>query len=67
MTLHPLIAFSTRKPFLEVPEMPAGSFYDKTLGTWKKGESTLVQLAEFMAGGQTKKADLETGEDQKGE
>jgi hypothetical protein len=48
---------------------PAGCFYDEINGYWTIGETgaAMVSCASIIEGLMTKKADFETGEDQKGQ
>lgn len=67
-SLHPLLSRAHRYERREVDLSPAGCTYDSEAGAWRD-DSTGV-LAVEMAGRQgphTKKMDVETGEDQKGE
>ncbi len=66
MTQHLLVSLSTRKPYKEAPQMPKGSTYDNTLGMWLYNNSPLIEDSQFETQS-TKKCDMETGEDQKGE
>lgn len=63
---HILISKATRKPYNEMPDLPEGVRYDPSLGFWKLGNQAFVESNDFEAQ-KTKKCDLETGEDQKGE
>lgn len=49
-------------------EIPIGFIYDKHFGAWKsmKDGELLVENKNYPGGG-TKKCDIETGEDQKGQ
>lgn len=63
---HILIKYAKRKPFADLPKMPKGAIYDKEKGYWVINDSPLTATADFQKQ-QTKKCDLETGEDQKGD
>jgi hypothetical protein len=65
MANHPLIATAIRKP-RNAPIMPAGAKYDVPTGCWLLNDAPLVTTEAGQAP-VTKKNDLETGEDQKGE
>jgi len=64
---HPLVALSKRSEYRNVPELPNQATYDHVAGVWMLGGDVLVRTYEFMASRVSKKADQETGEDQKGE
>ena len=65
---HVLLDKAVRKPYKEIPEMPAGSVYDTKLGYWKlNGEALVTSSDPAITKLGTKKCDQETGEDQKGE
>jgi hypothetical protein len=66
MSRHVLLEFATRRPFCELPHMPDGATYETQGGCWKVNGTPLVNLSTFQDQ-QTKKCDLETGEDMKGE
>ena len=67
--------FLTRRAFVysipdDANEPPANCDYDETLGAWRWGQEREVLVKSTKPNGpdpQTKKMDLETGEDQKGE
>ncbi len=65
---HPLLERAQRYVRQEVDLEPAGCLYDEAIGAWR-----LVETGELWVetpgrvGPRTKKADIETGEDQKGE
>lgn len=67
MQQHILIKLATKKPYTEEPEMPEGSFYDMAKGYWIKAGESLVSYTSDYGTRATKKCDVETGEDQKGE
>lgn len=64
---HPLLTYSTVKPYREVPNLPDCAIYDKARGVWLRSGKPLVDTDEFRNASVTKKCDQETGEDQKGE
>ena len=65
---HPLIQRAQKYPRNKVDLSPAGCFYDDTVGAWR-----LIKTGQLWVetpghqGPRTKKNDIETGEDQKGE
>lgn len=61
MTSHILIQLSVRRPHIDVPTLPPNASYDAVDGWWKTEGQT------FMPPMTTKKNDIETGEDMKGE
>ncbi|EJL6466869.1 TPA: hypothetical protein I6209_002963 [Vibrio cholerae] len=67
MQQHILIKLATKKPFSEQPEMPEGTFYDSSRGYWFKSDEILVSYHSEFGTMVSKKCDIETGEDQKGE
>ncbi len=67
MEQHVLIKLATKKPFNDHPDMPENTIYDKEKGYWFKGEESLVSYNSEYGTMVTKKCDIETGEDQKGE
>jgi len=65
---HPLMAYATRRPYRTAPFMPDNVLYDSTKGYWLMGSVPMVASDEFAEGcSGSKKHDLETGEDLKGE
>jgi hypothetical protein len=64
---HVLIKNAKRKPYTNKPVMPNGVRYDKEKGFWVINDSPFVDSDEFKEQQGTKKCDVETGEDQKGE
>jgi hypothetical protein len=66
MSKHILLELATRKPFCQLPPMPDGALYESEAGCWTVKGNPLVKLSTFQSQ-QTKKCDLETGEDMKGE
>lgn len=68
MPKHVLLEVATRRPHQSVPEMPSSASYDVVGGCWMLGEKPLVRTEGSRLGTpSTKKNDIETGEDQKGE
>jgi hypothetical protein len=62
MTDHILIQRAVRRPHADTPSLPAGAIYDAASGCWQSGENDHdFELAT------TKKQDVETGEDMKGQ
>ncbi|WP_435946472.1 hypothetical protein [Dryocola sp. BD586] len=64
---HVLIQFATKRPFSSKPEMPESSVYSQEKGYWMKDEKPLVSYDSEYGTRVSKKCDIETGEDQKGE
>ncbi|MBB5053603.1 hypothetical protein HNQ36_003603 [Afipia massiliensis] len=61
MTDHVLIQLAVRRPHVNAPTLPEGATYDTISGCWQtRGEGGLTPMS-------TKKNDIETGEDMKGE
>ena len=46
---------------------PQNCSYDDVSGYWKDNEGNAAIMSETFRAGETKKCDIETGEDQKGE
>ena len=68
MAKHILMTYATRHPHHVAPAMPEGAQYDPVKGYWCENGKPLIASGEFLENGApTKKADQETGEDQKGE
>lgn len=67
-SIHPLLARAHRYRRREGDLQPAGCSYDGVAGAWRD-DATGILAAELPGrqGPHTKKADIETGEDQKGE
>lgn len=65
--MHPILKKAFRYNYKNEVKEPDGFFFDDTKGLWSNGDNFLVDLPERknLAMG-TKKADRETGEDQKG-
>lgn len=66
MSDHVLIRFATCKPYRDRPDLPADVVYDFDHGYWIKNGVPLVTL-DSCNPPMSKKFDIETGEDQKGE
>jgi hypothetical protein len=66
MEQHIQIATATRKKAGSIPELPPGAVYSIESGCWTVNDVPLVIL-EHLGPLSSKKADMETGEDQKGE
>jgi hypothetical protein len=62
MTNHILIQRAVRRPHVAAPSLPAGAVYDAVSGCWQADENG--QAFELAT---TKKQDIETGEDMKGQ
>ena len=67
MTEHILIKLSTSEPYADTPEMPASATYDPALGIWELDGVPMCENPDVNLVSMTKKRDIETGEDQKGE
>ncbi|ULR30028.1 hypothetical protein MJO48_16300 [Dickeya fangzhongdai] len=67
MPQHILIKSAIKKPFNETPQMPKNVVYDIHKGYWVKSQEKLVSYNSEYGVRVTKKCDIETGEDQKGE
>lgn len=67
MSDHVLIALAKRKLYAAIPDMPEGCSYDYDRGLWTKANDVLVSHDSEFGVQVTKKCDVETGEDQKGE
>jgi hypothetical protein len=61
MTDHILLQRAARRPHADAPVIPAGAVYDAVSGCWQTEDG---QAFEFAT---TKKQDVETGEDMKGQ
>ena len=68
MSKHPLIRRARRTPIPSHPPTPKDAEYDPARGAWADARTgaLLVQNQEHRPRPQTKKEDVETGEDQKG-
>lgn len=65
---HPLLKRAQKYVRREVDLAPAGCLYDDAIGAWRIIETgDLWVETPDRVGPQTKKQDIETGEDQKGE
>ncbi len=58
---HILLQLAVRRPHTDVPSLPADAAYDAVAGCWQAGNGEAFQPAT------TKKQDIETGEDMKGQ
>ncbi len=68
MPTHILISTANRKVNKEKPDMPPETHYNIICGYWEdKNHHPLVNNKVFRDKRTTKKNDIETGEDQKGE
>ena len=65
MTDHILITRAMRTPHREFPDLPEDIEYDAVAGYWRKNGLPLATVASSKQ--LTKKNDIETGEDMKGE
>lgn len=61
MTDHILLQLATRRPHADAPHVPAGAAYDAASGCWQTENGQALEFAT------TKKQDVETGEDMKGQ
>jgi hypothetical protein len=64
---HILLSLSKRSLYSESPAMPEDAIYNPVFGVWTIQGDVLVRTEEFISARVSKKADQETGEDQKGE
>lgn len=65
---HPLLSRALRFPYLAVDLAPAGCIYDAAVGAWRFVNTGELWIeGSNRVGPRTKKQDIETGEDQKGE
>ena len=65
---HILMTRATRRQYNEIPSMPDCTKYDSVKGYWLNNGEPMVTTDEFLEGSfGSKKRDLETGEDLKGE
>ncbi len=67
MPKHVLLKRATRRRYTEAPRLPSDAIYDSKAGYWKQAGAAMVRTREFAYSRVSKKCDLETGEDQKGE
>ena len=65
MSQHILLKYATRKPYKSNPEMPDEAVFDLLKGYWIQNNHYLITSKYGKL--TTKKCDLETGEDLKGE
>jgi hypothetical protein len=63
---HILLANGTRTPYREVPELLEDASYDELSGFWRTTAGEIL-VRDKRKPPLTKKGDIETGEDQKGE
>ena len=67
-SLHPLLQRAHKYPRQEVDLSPPGCQYDDMVGAWRVIETSQLWVeTPSRKGPRTKKEDIETGEDQKGE
>lgn len=64
---HVLIKVSKKSPHNNQVTMPCDAVYDKEKGYWQVAGEKLVSYQSPYGAAITKKNDIETGEDQKGE
>lgn len=65
--LHPLLELAHKYPRHNIDPTPPGCTYDDKIGAWRLIETGKLWVETSERNGpQTKKADVETGEDQKG-
>jgi hypothetical protein len=65
---HPLLERAQKYPYRNIDLAPAGCCYDASSGAWRvTATGELWADTPGRKGPRTKKADIETGEDQKGE
>lgn len=68
MKSHVLLENAYRYPNPKVDPIPENCTYNKVRGYWiKNGTAEAMMLSDDSNCSQTKKCDIETGEDQKGE
>jgi hypothetical protein len=66
--LHPLLQRATKYPRPNRDLTPTGCTYDSLAGAWVDDDSGVLLVDKiYRPGVLTKKADVETGEDQKGQ
>lgn len=63
--MHPLLALARRTPIDERAVRPVGATYDFAAGIWQGEAGPLIKGPYDLP--KTKKFDVETGEDQKGQ
>jgi len=65
--LHPLLQRASKYKRRDLSVAPAGCDYDDSKGLWVESATGQIAVDQpFRPGPTTKKADIETGEDQKG-
>ena len=64
---HPLLKNAKRSAYIHAPEMSPDAAYDIRKGYWMEGSVPLADFSDRRRRPSSKKADIETGEDQKGE
>lgn len=64
---HILIKIAKKAPHGLQRSMPTGAYYDSEKGYWKMADKSLVSYQSPFGALVSKKCDVETGEDQKGE
>jgi hypothetical protein len=67
MTKHVLLEVAKRSRHRTTPDMPPGAAYDLRVGCWMVDGTPLVRSEGLRVRAATKKDDIETGEDHKGE
>ena len=67
MSEHILIKYATIFPYKEKPDLPKDAIYDEAKGYWIINNKPLISMKEYNDDPVTKKCDMETGEDLKGE
>jgi len=64
---HMLLEHAKKNDYSENPEMPDGAYYNEEKGYWIKDGVLLISYESEFETLATKKDDVETGEDMKGE
>jgi len=64
---HLLLEYAKKKKYNETPVMPEDVYYDEQRGYWVKEGVQLISYESEFETLATKKHDIETGEDMKGE
>ena len=65
--VHPLLRFAKTRPLVRLSPVPPDGTYDREIGAWvHKPTGDLLITRPDHPQHATKKADIETGEDQKG-
>lgn len=68
MREHVLIEKAFMFDNVKEPTKPKGCYYDRSVGLWRvDGTGEVMMLSDSFDKPATKKCDIETGEDQKGE